>query len=98
MEIVSTDSTTLACVPWSHSESYGSAAGRVCTPGKNTGWVKDTKADGKCVFTETRWYQGRRELGRWRSPRACPKGDVKNFTSPQSPRGATTAKVYMGRD
>lgn len=38
------------------------------------GWLKDTKADGKCVQVKAQLY------GEYfYSPRACPKGDVKTF-------------------
>ncbi|AZQ73103.1 MULTISPECIES: hypothetical protein [Streptomyces] len=96
-EVASFDTNVKGCWDWAHDQSYGSSAGTACAPGTNSGWVKDEKADGKCVFTETRYYDGNwRELSRWRSPSACPKNDVKRFTSPPSHNYARHVKVYMG--
>ncbi|GAA0299422.1 hypothetical protein GCM10010302_42490 [Streptomyces polychromogenes] len=55
-----------------------------------TGWVKDTDADGQCAQV----YAYFPYTGNWKySARACPKGDVKEFTL--TDQGSTGANVYL---
>lgn len=53
-----------------------------------SGWVEDTRSDGKCIQVKATWSNGTTKL----SPRACPKGSKKSFELRGSGK---TVKAYV---
>lgn len=76
---------TAGCGAYLHPiVSGGEAAWNVNCTSTNiyaSGWVKDTRADGKCAAVRFDYPDG----STWWTARACPSGTQVNFNSPSKP-------------
>jgi hypothetical protein len=96
---------TVAASPAAHADGYGCHTHDIYVPGgeahytecKNTdniifldGWVKDTRADGKCAQVYGYWVPS---YYYFETARACPKGTVKQISFAGG--GFDDALVYL---
>ncbi|MFI5801272.1 hypothetical protein [Streptomyces sp. NPDC051561] len=65
----------LACQNWTVSSPEGKASGTQCDNGVVSGWVEDTKADGRCPYVRLTTSSGTRN-----SPSAGPMGARVHFS------------------
>jgi hypothetical protein len=86
------------CTTDSELTDWGSFHANVCWGGAtSTGWVRDRKSDGLCAYVVITYFLSNGGETAWTSPRACPNGDVDDF-SHQSPGNATWAIANMHRN
>ncbi|GAA2196104.1 hypothetical protein [Streptomyces bangladeshensis] len=83
--------TAAGCWTFGNTTSFGTYGGQVCDSRHIMGWVKDTKADGYCVFLRVHYPNGYHD-GPW----ACPKNVTKNWDwwAPQGISSVSIEKVY----